>query len=79
MTIQSCPSGGNLWQRALDAVYAETRTSLASIISDYKGGIITKTLEEAEKKKNLCLEKRWKVEFRGKTIILGDLLDKVIA
>ncbi|KAE8369231.1 hypothetical protein BDV27DRAFT_153305 [Aspergillus caelatus] len=59
MTIQSCPSGGNLWQKA-------------------PGDIITEILEETEKKKKLCLKKRWKVEFRGKTIILRDLLDKII-
>ncbi|KAE8397340.1 hypothetical protein BDV37DRAFT_265855 [Aspergillus pseudonomiae] len=79
MTIQSCASGGDLWQKALDAVDTETKTSLAGIISDYKGNIITEILEEAEQKKKLCLKKRWKVEFPGKTIILRDLLDKIIA
>lgn len=48
MTIQSCASGGYLWQKALDAVDTETKSSLAGIINDYKGDIITEILEEAK-------------------------------
>ncbi|GKZ48065.1 hypothetical protein AbraIFM66951_011816 [Aspergillus brasiliensis] len=79
MNIQSTADAPNLWQKALDALDPTTKTSLNGIISDYKGDVLTEVLEEAEKKKRLCLKKRWKVEIRGKTIILRDLFDKIIA
>lgn len=58
----------------------EHETSLTDFVNDYKDDdMLTEILEEAEKKKRLCLRKRWRVEFGGKAIILRALFDKVIA
>lgn len=79
MNIQSTAGAPNLWHKALDALDPATKTSVNGIISDYKGVVLTEVIEEAEKNKSLCLKKRWKVEICGKTIILRDLFDKIIA
>ncbi|KAJ9273834.1 hypothetical protein DTO212C5_113 [Paecilomyces variotii] len=79
MAIAICPSGGSLWQTALDTLDSETKSTLVGIVNTYKGNIVSSILDEAERKKTLCIKKRWKVEFRGKTIILRDIFDKIIA
>lgn len=72
-------SGGHLWPTALGTLDSHLKASLTGIINDHGGDIVTAILEEAESKKKLCLKKRWKVQFRGKTIVLRDLFDKIIA
>ena len=44
-----------------------------------KLGILTDMLAIVEKKKQVCLEKRWKYRKEGKEIIICDQLDKVVA
>ncbi|KAE8164531.1 hypothetical protein BDV40DRAFT_298331 [Aspergillus tamarii] len=51
IAIQSCASGGNLWQKTLDAVDAETKTNLAGIISDYIAFIVSEILEGRKHRK----------------------------
>ncbi|KAJ5812759.1 hypothetical protein N7447_009782 [Penicillium robsamsonii] len=41
--------------------------------------VVTAVLQEANNKKALCLKMRWKVEFRGKTIVLRDLSRTICA
>lgn len=80
MTAHSHSSpGGHLWLTALDTLDSQLKASLTGIVNNHKGDIVAAILEEAEKKKKLCLQKRWKVQFRGKTIVLRDLFDKIIA
>ena len=55
ITIQSCASGGNLWQKTLDAVDAETKTNLAGIISDYIAFIVSEILEGRKHRKEETL------------------------
>lgn len=70
--------GRNLWKDALDSLDRKLQSHLTGIVSAEHGDLATSILKEAEKKKNLCLQKRWKVRLRGKTIVLRDILDKII-
>ncbi|KAJ5497118.1 hypothetical protein N7463_009105 [Penicillium fimorum] len=69
MSTESSFSSGWLWQNALDELNPDIKASLADIINDPKVDVVTV----------VCLKKQWKVEFRGKTIVLRDLFDKIIA
>ena len=51
------------------------KATLAGIAKDPKRHIVGSILWEAERKKTLYLQKRRKVRFRGKTIVLRDLID----
>lgn len=80
MSAYNQPSSGTrLWLTALDALDPNLKESLAGILKDQKGDVVSAILKEAERKKTLCLQKRWKVQLRGKTIVLRDLFDKIIA
>ncbi len=70
--------GRNLWKDALDSLDSKLQSHLTGIVSAEYGDIATSILKEAEKKKNLCLQKRWRVRLRGRTIVLRDILDKII-
>lgn len=70
---------GAIWSAALDTLDLKLKATLAGIAKDPNRHIIESILWEAERKKILCLQKRWKVRFRGKTIVLRDLFDKIIA
>ncbi|KAJ6180539.1 hypothetical protein N7519_011000 [Penicillium mononematosum] len=72
-------SGTGLWLTALEALDSHLKESLGDILKVQKGDIVSAILKEAERKKKLCLQKRWKVQLRGKTIVLRDLFDKIIA
>lgn len=71
-------TGRNLWKDALKLLDTNLQSQLTGIVNAEYGDIATSILKEAEKKKNLCLQKRWRVGVRGKTIVLRDVLDKII-
>ncbi|OQE31088.1 hypothetical protein PENFLA_c002G03105 [Penicillium flavigenum] len=61
------------------SAYNNPSSGTGDILKVQKGDIVSAILKEAERKKKLCLQKRWKVQLRGKTIVLRDLFDKIIA
>lgn len=68
----------NLWHAAVAMLDPNQRAKLAQA----KGStfnLLASVREEAERKKNLCLRKRWKVQLGGKQIVLRDLFDKIIS
>ncbi|ORY16076.1 hypothetical protein BCR34DRAFT_584541 [Clohesyomyces aquaticus] len=71
--------GQNLWQEALQTLPDEDRSRYELLMGKGAGhkDIITDVLAATEERKEECKRKRWKVKFRGKAIILRDLLDKV--
>ncbi|KAJ6122429.1 hypothetical protein N7512_004894 [Penicillium capsulatum] len=73
------PSTGGLWLIALNSLDPSLEKGLVGALKDGNGDILSNILGEAEAKKKLCLQKRWKVELRGRTIVLRDLFDKLIA
>jgi N-terminal domain of NWD NACHT-NTPase/AAA domain len=78
MSIQSASSGGHLWKAALDTLDSDIKSVLTDVLNQYQGNIVLSIVEEAKRKKELCLRKRWRVEFRGKTVILRDFFDKIV-
>lgn len=78
-TLPSSSRNLNLWWKALDSLDPTLQANLTSIVNRQKGDVVGFLLREAERKKDLCLQKQWKVNMRGKTIILRDVLDKIIA
>ncbi|OQE87185.1 hypothetical protein PENNAL_c0020G03071 [Penicillium nalgiovense] len=80
MSAYNDPSSrAGLWLTALDALDPHLKESLGEILKVQKGDVVSAILKEAERKKKLCLQKRWKAQIRGKTIVLRDLFDKIIA
>ena len=66
----------NLWERALASLDDELKSSLDFTRSS-KHDILNRTLEIAQQKKQLCINKRWTFERRGRQLILRDLLEKI--
>ena len=68
----------NPWQEALASLEPGLRTSIEAAAVNQVDALAL-LLEEAERKKKLCLQKRWKVSVGGKQIIIRDLFEKIIA
>ncbi|KAJ6086758.1 hypothetical protein N7467_005672 [Penicillium canescens] len=66
------------WKEAYDGLSPTLKACLVRA-KEEKADILTALLKEAESKKTLCLQKRWKVKLSGKTIVLRDVFDKIIA
>ncbi|KAJ5374307.1 hypothetical protein N7517_006313 [Penicillium concentricum] len=66
------------WEEALNGLSSKLKTCLLRAREE-KADVLTVLLQEAESKKTLGLQKRWKINLRGKTIVLRDLFDKIIA
>ena len=66
------------WQEAFNGLSPKLKSCLIRAREE-KADVLTALLREAELKKTLCLVKRWKVNLGGKTIVLRDLFDKIIA
>ncbi|KAJ5153860.1 uncharacterized protein N7500_009299 [Penicillium coprophilum] len=79
MTSSSARASRNLWSTALGTLDPKHKASLAGVLRIHNGNIVASILEEAERKKQICLQKRWKVHLHGKTIVLRDIFDKIIA
>ncbi|OQE36718.1 hypothetical protein PENCOP_c011G03058 [Penicillium coprophilum] len=79
MTSPSARTSKNLWSNALDTLDPKHKASLAGVLRIHNGNIVASILEEAERNKQICLRKRWKVHMHGKTIVLRDVFDKIIA
>jgi len=68
----------NPWQAALDGLEPDLKSSLVSVQGD-ELDVLTAVLDEAVRRRKLCLEKRWRINFHGKVIIFRDVFDKIIA
>lgn len=75
------PPGGsqtqNLWQKALETLEDDLKANL-----DFKNStqrnIVFALLKTAQEKKQLCLQKRWKLKkANGEEIILRDVVEKI--
>ncbi|KAK2774275.1 hypothetical protein FQN52_004300 [Onygenales sp. PD_12] len=78
-TLAGTSSPGSPWQVAYDRLNPELKASLVtSILTGSRLNVLNAVLDEAERKKKLCLQKRWKIRLHGQTIILRDVFDKII-
>ncbi|RMJ22393.1 hypothetical protein PHISP_06735 [Aspergillus sp. HF37] len=68
----------NSWQGAFDKLDPDLRAGLVAATDD-RLDVIGSVLDEAERLKKRCLQKRWKIHVRGKIIILRDVFDKIIS
>lgn len=66
------------WQAACDKLSPDIKQYLINAKSE-KSDILRSLLKEANQKKTICLQKRWKVKLNGRVIVLRDLIDKIIA
>lgn len=67
----------DLWQKAFEALDDELRGTLDFNTSS-KINIVAETLVTAQEKRRLCQRKHWKVTINGKTIVLRDVVEKII-
>jgi hypothetical protein len=69
----------NLWDQALQTLAKDQRAKYEGLFSKGSGyiAILDDILSATNEKKEQCMKKRWKVSFRGRTIILSDVLDKL--
>ncbi|KAI4129581.1 MAG: hypothetical protein LQ338_002155 [Usnochroma carphineum] len=68
----------DLWSKALRILDDEIKDGLDLNKATY-GDVLGRALEEAQKRRNLCIQKRWKLKnHRGQTIILRDVVEKII-
>lgn len=68
----------NLWSVALDRLSMEDRAAISGIGSDLKLDILQHLYKAAEKKRNDCEARGWKIEFNGQQIILREVAAKII-
>lgn len=75
----------DLWQAACDRLSPDLKGCLMATASGTAAGalgqldVLRTLLDEAERKSKLCLQKRWRLRLKnGKTIILRDVVDKII-
>ncbi|KAL8861940.1 MAG: hypothetical protein Q9178_001810 [Gyalolechia marmorata] len=68
----------DLWSKALETLDDEVKDSLDLTKATYCD-VTQRALEEAQKRKILCIQKCWKVKnHKGETIILRDIVEKII-
>lgn len=67
----------DIWQKALASLDEDFRASL-NFNRNQKHNVLQKTLETAEAKKQICLNKRWKFKKGGKDVVVRDILEKII-
>ncbi|KAL8917787.1 MAG: hypothetical protein Q9172_005689 [Xanthocarpia lactea] len=68
----------DLWSKALETLDDEVKDSLDLTKATYCD-VTRRALEEAQKRKILCIQKCWKVKnHKGETIILRDVVEKII-
>ena len=65
------------WRKAILSLNNDDTQHL-DVSNPNKLAVLTQTLEAVERKKRLCLEKRWKYTNHGKEIIIRDQLEKVV-
>ena len=71
-------SSQDLWDRALGTLDVEIRNSL-NLTRVGRSIILSKALEAAQEKKQLCAQKCWALKKRnGETVILRDVFEKII-
>ena len=67
-----------LWKKALDTLSIELKNSLDLTRASH-AYILSKALAEAQEVKQVCTQKSWTLKKRnGETIILRDVVDKII-
>jgi len=64
------------WQAAVDRLDPKLKAYLVETTDTFNA--LQSVLQQAEKNKELCLRKRWKVKIHDKQIILRDVFDKII-
>lgn len=65
------------WEAALAKLSPEEQQGL-SVAGPDKLCILDQVLEETHKTRDNCLQKQWKCNWKGKTIILRDVADKLV-
>ncbi|KAL8946442.1 MAG: hypothetical protein Q9222_007163 [Ikaeria aurantiellina] len=76
----SAGSASNLWNQALDALSVEDQQSISADRSkNNNAAILSDILAIAEKKRQTCMQRRWKyTKKNGEIIILRDICDKIV-
>jgi len=64
------------WQTAVNRLDPKLKAHLVETTDTFN--VLDSVLQQAEKNKELCLRKRWKVKIHDKQIILRDVFDKII-
>ena len=78
ITPSSDDTPQNLWNKALDTLSIELRATLDSAKASH-GDVLRQALREAQKKKQLCVQKSWTLKKRnGEMIILRDVVEKIV-
>jgi hypothetical protein len=70
-------SSESLWQEAVKSLSVEDRQYI-KVSRPEKIDILSDLLSAAEKKRQLCLDKRWRFSRNGEQIILRDLCEKIV-
>ncbi|CAG8159947.1 unnamed protein product [Penicillium salamii] len=65
------------WQSACDNLSPDIKQHLISVQNE-KIDVLHALLNEARRKKEICLQKRWRVSLNERIIILRDMIDKII-
>lgn len=67
------------WAAALDRLGAEDRKrfEVTGMLDRSPRDILTDVLAVTNQKKNDCMRKRWKIIYKGRTVILRDVLEKI--
>ena len=64
------------WQAAVDRLDPKLKAYLVGSTDTFN--VLNSVLQQAEKNKEICLRKRWKVKIHDKQIVLRDVFDKII-
>lgn len=71
--------GRSRWAAALESLVdaEKERFNLATAHDRTPQEVLSDVLEAANQKKTECMQKRWKIKVKGRTIILRDVLGKI--
>ncbi|KAL8833023.1 MAG: hypothetical protein Q9170_004569 [Blastenia crenularia] len=67
----------DFWQKALANLDSDLRASLDCETST-KRGILEKTREAAEEKRQISMKRRWKYDINGREVVLRDIFENII-
>lgn len=76
--VADCFNNSNPWEIALVKLSVEDQRIL-SLSSLDKLDALDHILEATKEKRDICRQKQWKYTWKGETIILRDVADKILA
>lgn len=69
----------NIWSIALQKLPAKDRESLDTLTHSNNVGVLADIIQAAQLKRAEALQKRWKFNWKGRTYVVRDHLEKIIA